>query len=616
MTSEDWSKTAHGSLPSTIKPHFFRKTFSGLQDMAAYEVQFYYKHGIVAYLNGIEIYRDNMPKGVVLPSTKASNVYSGYQYRGVIRNGQEAANTCILAVEVHTAQEESIEFDAWLGLYASSRESKIQLKVYPVPVLSATFEGGSSMAYAYDDNIGTSITFSTIVQGETYFEYYTLPAQVMMWTYYSNSNANAMTKFKVHGQLLDSEEWSSFSTTTPYNINEEVLSFIYTGTYLTSPSDHYHIYPLQANGLPVYVGEMQPYVYGDPLVQEVTVVDFKTAYELTVNVYVAIQPVYWNDGFTCVSEPELPEGLVFQACSIQGTPTEVQHGKSYNIYMHDRTGTRRRTTTISIVEKSISEEQGIPGYVWVIVICVVVVVVLIIALWIVRPKPPKPELPVVNPWILAAIPDAPMSNDVVNPAATHVMTSESELHPSPLPNTYSIPVSDGSGKPEVVSKASEVSPVVPENVPIVPESTPNVPESAPIVPESAIVPESVPNVPESAPNVPESAPIVPESAPIVPESAPNVPESTPIVPKSKSPDPEESEPKIPAIPLELKASEVPSEPKPLELSPRKPETKTNIPKPPSSTLPPFLVTLDSGLVINVNSLPPDKRAEVIRKYNL
>ena len=143
MTSEDWSKTVRGALPSTNKPHFFRKTFSGLQDMAAYEVQFYYKHGIVAYLNGIEIYRDNMPKGIVLPSTKASNVNPEYQYKGVIRNGQEAAETCVLAVEIHTIQEEAIEFDCWLGLYASSRDTGITLKVYPVPVYSATFEGGT-----------------------------------------------------------------------------------------------------------------------------------------------------------------------------------------------------------------------------------------------------------------------------------------------------------------------------------------------------------------------------------------------------------------------------------------------------------------------------------------
>lgn len=106
------------------------------------------------------------------------------------------------------------------------------------------------MEYAYDDNINSVITFSIIVQGETYFEYYTQQAQVTMWSYYSPKNGHAMTRFRVHGQMINSEEWSSLSTTTPYNIDEHVLSFIYTGTHLTPPSYRYRIYPLQSNGLP------------------------------------------------------------------------------------------------------------------------------------------------------------------------------------------------------------------------------------------------------------------------------------------------------------------------------------------------------------------------------
>lgn len=542
MTSEDWSKTVRGALPSTNKPHFFRKTFSGLQDMAAYEVQFYYKHGIVAYLNGIEIYRDNMPKGIVLPSTKASNVNPEYQYKGVIRNGQEAAETCVLAVEIHTIQEEAIEFDCWLGLYASSRDTGITLKVYPVPVYSATFEGGTSMEYAYDDNINSVITFSIIVQGETYFEYYTQQAQVTMWSYYSPKNGHAMTRFRVHGQMINSEEWSSLSTTTPYNIDEHVLSFIYTGTHLTPPSYRYRIYPLQSNGLPVYVGEMQPYVYGSPLIQEVMAVEFQEAYELTVNVYVSIQPTYWSSGFTCLAEPELPEGLVFNQCSIEGTPTGIQRSKTYYIYMHGTVGTRRRTTTITIVEKVVTDDQGIKGYVWVIIACAIVALVLLVALWMVRRKSLKAQLPIVP--VLTINEGVTTSYDVLNPIVPQVPKLELENH-QPEPITHSIPMSESTETPVDNPKPSELSVPIPQGDPVVPVDRPAIQES-----EFAKA-----NVPQMHSPTNASEPSEPIANPTLAESS-------------------------------------------------------------DTNLSPLIVTLDSGLVINVNSLPPEKRAEIMKKYNL
>ena len=40
--------------------------------MAAYEVRFNYRYGIVAYVNGAEIFRDNMPSGSVTAESTAS----------------------------------------------------------------------------------------------------------------------------------------------------------------------------------------------------------------------------------------------------------------------------------------------------------------------------------------------------------------------------------------------------------------------------------------------------------------------------------------------------------------------------------------------------------------
>ena len=41
---------------------YVRKTFTGVQGMAAYELAYYLQYGIVIYVNGKEVFRDNMPE--------------------------------------------------------------------------------------------------------------------------------------------------------------------------------------------------------------------------------------------------------------------------------------------------------------------------------------------------------------------------------------------------------------------------------------------------------------------------------------------------------------------------------------------------------------------------
>ena len=87
--------------------------------MAAYEVRFNYRHGIVAYINGLEIYRDNIAEGTVSGDTAATGSHSNYTFRGVIRGSQEVEGSSILAVEIHMTSDSSEServFDAWLSV--------------------------------------------------------------------------------------------------------------------------------------------------------------------------------------------------------------------------------------------------------------------------------------------------------------------------------------------------------------------------------------------------------------------------------------------------------------------------------------------------------------------
>ena len=53
-----WQDATLGSFTSQISgTQYFRKTFTSLANMAAYELQMNYRYGIVAYVNGVEVFR-------------------------------------------------------------------------------------------------------------------------------------------------------------------------------------------------------------------------------------------------------------------------------------------------------------------------------------------------------------------------------------------------------------------------------------------------------------------------------------------------------------------------------------------------------------------------------
>ena len=124
---DDWSRTipsdwSEYSPPSPLQRsvYYFCSRFTGMSGMTAYEVQFLYRSGIVAYINGIEVYRDNLPLGMILPQTEATSGYASAEFRGTIRNAFEiTCSDCVLAVEIHPLEEETVVFDAWLAVYSS-----------------------------------------------------------------------------------------------------------------------------------------------------------------------------------------------------------------------------------------------------------------------------------------------------------------------------------------------------------------------------------------------------------------------------------------------------------------------------------------------------------------
>ena len=127
FADDAWTEVnTESPVPTSVAgTQYFRKAFVGVTGMAAIEVQAFYQAGLVAYINGVEIWRDNMPvEGVIAQDTLATGSYSTAQFHGVIRsaNGFENAQS-VLAIELHFVSAEhsqAINFNAFLSYLAGN----------------------------------------------------------------------------------------------------------------------------------------------------------------------------------------------------------------------------------------------------------------------------------------------------------------------------------------------------------------------------------------------------------------------------------------------------------------------------------------------------------------
>ena len=133
FSDSNWQSVTLGSTLSPLQgTQYFRKSFTSVANMAAYEVDMNYKFGIIAYVNGVEIFRDNMPSGAigpVLPFTPCTGSYASYDFRGVIRAATDVNSNAnnALAVELHytALAEHEVRFDAFVAAVASSTSKDI-----------------------------------------------------------------------------------------------------------------------------------------------------------------------------------------------------------------------------------------------------------------------------------------------------------------------------------------------------------------------------------------------------------------------------------------------------------------------------------------------------------
>ena len=310
---------------------YFRKQFAGLANMAAYDVRLNYKAGVIAYINGVEVYRDNMPAGTVTSTTAASGQYQTTNYRGFIRPGSEVASQqSILAVELHFVTATTIvDFDAYVALLASST-TDANCFIYADSVSIST-NAGIEPSSLFDFNKVTSY----------YVTYTQLPATVAftfegpkpfintirVWPY--TATTSAPSNFIFQGSN-DNQQWTNaisvsgavYTTNTYQNFGGYFYSSLYNYYRLNIPAS-------SGTNL-VEIHELQPVICTTSTPTSITFTPN------TFTFWARYQQVYVRPDiheFTQCTAQNLPAGLTIDAttCVISGIVNTAMSGVSITV---------------------------------------------------------------------------------------------------------------------------------------------------------------------------------------------------------------------------------------------------------------------------------------------
>ena len=350
FSDSTWSNATLGSVATTVSgTQYFRKQFVGLVFMAAYDVRLYYKAGVIAYINGAEVYRDNMPSGIVTSNTAATGEYTELAYRGFIRPGSEVASQqSILAVEIHfLTPQTTVDFNAYLAiLAASTTESNCFIYGDTVNLASSA---GSNIYKMFDFSKHSSVCTSTNSPSATVTFSSLGPKPyinaIRVWPYASPSYAPST--FTWQGSN-NNQDWSNLISVSGTNYASSSYK-TFEGALYSSLFSDYRINMVSSNANYICAYEIQPLICSIPSISSITFTpNSYTFWKLYEQVH--IQPDI--SGFTACSAGNLPEGLSidYTTCVISGIATETMSSATITVYSTVQGNTYTGSFTLTIQE--------------------------------------------------------------------------------------------------------------------------------------------------------------------------------------------------------------------------------------------------------------------------
>ena len=325
-----WTDVTLGGTTTSTGTQYFRRSFDGLPDMAALDVEFKYEMGIVAYLNGVEIYRDNMDVGEVTVDTLASGLFNTIDYRGIVRPSTIAESQSVLAVEIHFTEanhSETIVFDAFLTFLAGISSTN---KCFVVPYdVTTTGDGFTTPLAPFIWTRNTGSVSSTLPASLTFqFKGNVVPVinSFRIWPY--SNVLESPSSFSVEAR--NGSEWIPAMTT----IQETYTNNVWKQFDLRGASLQYSTYRItvtSSNSVSANLVEFQSMVCNFAQLSSFSYPQssytFLSRYE---NVFLRPDAYGLQN---CSSSPSLPNGLILASngCTITGSAIAASSETVYQI---------------------------------------------------------------------------------------------------------------------------------------------------------------------------------------------------------------------------------------------------------------------------------------------
>ena len=325
-----WTAVTLGSASEVSGTQYFRKTFAGLTGMAAYETRLNYRYGVVAYVNGAEVFRDNMPAGEVTASTLAPGGYGNYAYHAFIRPGSEVApEQSVLAVELHfmDLNSHAVDFDAFMALLTPTVQHAPCYSVMDQLTLTST------MSLSSVNNMNKGLSSSSPLGEEGIDVQFSVPNTHMY------VNGLRMWPSTSPTYLPKTFTWGGKNSGTTYNTvmnivgmthTSDVDSFAY-GYFNANLYKEYQLHVTATGSTSLRLYEIYPLVCTVGVPQNILFEPASYTYNALYD-EVSIRPVVTE--FTgCTISPAVPAGLTFDAatCTLSGKGTAQQAATTYTV---------------------------------------------------------------------------------------------------------------------------------------------------------------------------------------------------------------------------------------------------------------------------------------------
>ena len=349
-----WTTVTLGSASAVSGTQYFRKTFVGLPNMAAYEVSMNYKFGIIAYVNGVEVYRDHMADGEVNPSTLSTDAFTAYEYHGFIRPAKEIEANSVLAVELHfpTTGSNNVEFDAFVASLASTLPTTESDKCFINPYdVTVTDSAGTNYNRVFDWETSSSHLFSTadlpITLTYDFTDRHTY-VNAMRINPYSNVDS-APSSFTLSGAMSASGPYSTVLSASDVTYTSETYKTFF-GYFYSDTFASYHLTIDSSTGSDALrLNEIQPMTCADVVPPIVFTPASSSVFAKFESVLIRPTLALFS---ACSITPTLPAGIALDAatCVVSGIPTEVLSSTEFTVTSVVNGQTTRGTFTLEVVQ--------------------------------------------------------------------------------------------------------------------------------------------------------------------------------------------------------------------------------------------------------------------------